>query len=65
MEHKQKGYLAQALFFYATGEPFCDNRNCRLFNAHRQEEMLLAQLHGGDDFCEYHERMAARISTGG
>jgi hypothetical protein len=65
MEHKQKGYLAQALFFCATGEPFCDNRNCRLFNAHRQEEMLLAQLHGGDDFCEYHERMAARISTGG
>ncbi|HEY5531382.1 MAG TPA: DUF6775 family putative metallopeptidase [Candidatus Anoxymicrobiaceae bacterium] len=65
MDHTQEGYLARALFFYATGEPFCDNKDCRLFNAHRQEEMLRAQLHAGYDFCEYHERLAARVSTGG
>ncbi|HSD04297.1 MAG TPA: DUF6775 family putative metallopeptidase, partial [Nitrosopumilaceae archaeon] len=31
-----KGYAMQALFYYLTGEPFCESKECRLFNAHWQ-----------------------------
>lgn len=48
-----KGYAMQAVFYGLTGEPFCDDPRCRLFNAHWQREMLAAQL-GGTDFCSRH-----------
>lgn len=53
-----KGYLAQAIFYRMTGEPFCQEKRCRLFNAHWQEDLLFSQLKGGTDFCEYHEELA-------
>src|SRR5215831_8913838 len=35
------GYALQALFFFITeGNPFCNNINCRLYNAHWQEELI-------------------------
>lgn len=37
-----KGYVLQAMFYHITGNPFCNNRNCRLFNAHWQEEVIQA-----------------------
>jgi hypothetical protein len=38
------GYALQALFFFITeGNPFCDNINCRLYNAHWQEELIHSQ----------------------
>jgi hypothetical protein len=49
-----KGYLMQALFYHIMFEPFCDHKNCRLFNAHWQEDMIHAQL-GEPEFCERHE----------
>jgi len=52
-----KGYLLQALFYHATGNPFCDDPSCRLYNAHWQEEMLFAQLGGERELCRVHERM--------
>ena len=48
-----EGYLLQALLYYATGEPFCGDRDCRLFNAHWQEDLLHAQLRSGR-LCERH-----------
>ncbi|MFQ6103766.1 MAG: DUF6775 family putative metallopeptidase [Candidatus Glassbacteria bacterium] len=57
MTEVMKGYLLQALFYHATGSPFCDDPTCRLFNAHWQEEMLEAQLGGGKDLCKAHEEM--------
>jgi len=48
-----KGYVAQALFYHMTGEPFCQDKTCRLYNAHWQEELIHAQL-TGDDFCPTH-----------
>ena len=29
-----KGYVMQAFFYHLTFEPFCQDKNCRLFNAH-------------------------------
>lgn len=51
-----KGYVIQAIFFHATGDPFCGDPHCRLFNAHWQEELLRSQL-GKPEFCERHERL--------
>ena len=44
-----KGYVMQAVAYQLTGEAFCDDPGCRLFNAHWQEEMLRAQLGEGQE----------------
>ena len=51
-----KGYAIQAIFFRMTGNPFCDDPDCRLYNAHWQEELIRAQLGGKYDFCANHRR---------
>jgi len=53
-----KGYAMQAVFYALTGDPFCDNPACRLYNAHWQKEMMDAQL-SGPDYCAQHENMLA------
>jgi hypothetical protein len=55
-----KGYLMQAFFYHTTFEPFCDDKSCRLFNAHWQEDMIHAQLEG-KDLCERHEGILSKI----
>lgn len=49
-----KGYVAQAIFYHATGEAFCQDKNCRLYNAHWQKDALAAQLKGKYEFCPQH-----------
>ena len=55
-----KGYSMQAVFYHLVGEPFCEDRDCRLFNAHWQEEMIRAQLQSGEDFCPEHRKKMER-----
>lgn len=50
-----KGYVMQAVFGQLTGSPFCADPNCRLYNAHWQEEVIRAQLGGDYEFCPGHE----------
>jgi hypothetical protein len=52
-----KGYGMQALLFHLTGDPFCADRDCRLFNSHWQEEVLHSQLDGKYEFCPRHEKI--------
>lgn len=58
-----KGYIMQALFYYLTGLPFCTDKDCRLFNAHWQEEMINAQLNSGK-LCRKHQIMLDEIENG-
>ena len=58
-----KGYLAQAIFYSITGSPFCDDRGCRLFNAHWQEEMIYAQIGSPYEFCEKHKTIIEQLSN--
>jgi hypothetical protein len=51
-----EGYLLQAIFYYETGEPFCDNSDCRLFNAHWQKDLLHSQL-DNSKLCENHQKI--------
>jgi len=55
-----KGYAAQALFFYMTGNPFCERNKCRLYNAHWQEDLIRAQIKCGE-FCSAHKKALERI----
>jgi len=48
-----KGYVLQAIHFWTSGEAFCETEGCRLYNAHRQPELIEAQLRD-PEFCEVH-----------
>jgi hypothetical protein len=56
-----KGYALQAAFYYLTGDPFCPDPGCRLFNAHWQTEMLYAQLKSPYELCPAHEKALAAL----
>lgn len=55
-----KGYVSQALFHYITGEPFCDKKECRLYNAHWQADLIYAQLRK-KKFCVRHRALLKAI----
>lgn len=55
-----KGYIAQALFFYITQNPFCEKKNCRLYNAHWQEGLIYSQIKSGK-FCFRHQKILEKI----
>ncbi len=62
MTDVMKGYCMQALFFHMTGDPFCEDKNCRLYNAHWQEEVISAQLGSGHELCNFHEEILAEAN---
>ncbi|MBU0478205.1 hypothetical protein KKC91_06530 [bacterium] len=55
-----KGYSLQALLFHMTGDPFCKDKNCRLYNAHWQEEVIHAQLKSEYELCNFHEKILTK-----
>ena len=57
-----KGYALQALFYYLTGESFCESKECRLFNAHWQADLLHSQIEVGK-LCERHQQILDKIVT--
>ena len=61
MTEVMKGYAMQALFFHLTGDPFCEDPDCRLFNSHWQEEVLHSQLDGRFEFCPKHEAILKEL----
>ncbi len=52
-----KGYAMQAVFYALTSDPFCEDKDCRLYNAHWQEELIFAQLEGEYEFCGRHTKI--------
>lgn len=52
-----KGYVMQAVFYSLTGDPFCEDKGCRLYNAHWQEELIFAQLESQYEFCGRHTKI--------
>jgi len=64
MSEVMKGYLLQAIFYHITGNPFCGDKDCRLYNAHWQEEVIQAQLDSNNEFCQKHQEIIAQIRAG-
>lgn len=56
-----QGLVMQAVTYRLTGEPFCDDRDCRLFNAHWQSDLIRTQTGGG--YCTRHAEMFARLQA--
>jgi hypothetical protein len=52
-----RGYAMQAVFYSLIGDPFCEDKGCRLYNAHWQEELIFAQLEGEYEFCPRHTEL--------
>ena len=50
-----EGYLLQAILYYETGEQFCSEKNCRLFNAHWQKDLLYSQI-DNPRICQRHQK---------
>ena len=61
MTEVMKGYALQCALHAITGEAFCSNRTCRLFNARWQSEVLMAQIESGD-LCRGHEALLREMS---
>lgn len=51
-----RGYALQAIFYYLTGMPFCESKECVLYNAHWQEDLLHSQIENGK-LCDQHQSM--------
>jgi hypothetical protein len=57
------GYVLQALFFFITeGDPFCSDSNCRLYNAHWQEELIHSQIQT-ESLCNEHATLLHKFNT--
>ena len=48
-----EGYLLQAIMYYETGDAFCEDIKCRLFNAHWQKELFHSQI-DNKKLCKKH-----------
>jgi len=57
------GYALQVLFFFITeGDPFCNDINCILYNAHWQEELLHSQIQN-NRLCNEHSDLLHQFNT--
>ncbi len=57
-----KGLAMQAVAYSLTsGDPFCDDKGCRLYNAHWQEELIFAQLESEYELCQRHAQLLKKI----
>jgi hypothetical protein len=54
------GYSLQAVLYAATGNPFCPEPSCRFYDAHRQADLIGAQLEG-EEFCEGHRALLDQL----
>jgi hypothetical protein len=57
------GYALQVLFFFITeGKPFCNDIDCRLYNAHWQEELIHSQIQS-KRLCNEHAELLHKFNT--
>lgn len=57
-----EGYLIQAIVYFETGEAFCDENKCRLFNAHWQKDLLHTQIEN-KQFCRKHQMILKELQS--
>ena len=57
-----EGYVLQAIFYYETGDAFCDNSQCRLFNSHWQKDLFISQV-DNKKMCKKHEEILIKIKN--
>ena len=58
------GYALQAAMHFVTGEAFCASRDCRLYNAHWQSDLLHSQVRSGRLCGAHRAALAAHAAEG-
>jgi len=56
-----KAYSLMAVFYELTGEPFCNNEHCCLYNSHWQSDVLQSQYNG--KLCSRHSEILENLSS--
>ena len=51
-----EGYLLQSIMYYETGDAFCNDIQCRLFNAHWQKDLFISQIKN-QSLCNQHSKI--------
>ena len=62
LEEIVKGYLLQAIMYYETGEAFCENKECRLYNAHWQKDLIYSQIEN-KKLCNKHQENLKKLTN--
>ena len=57
-----KGYVLQAIMYYETGDAFCEDKGCRLFNAHWQKDLFYSQLEN-KKLCNEHQKSIKKLTN--
>lgn len=57
-----EGYVLQSIVYYVTGEAFCEDKGCRLFNAHWQKELFYTQIENRK-LCKKHSEIINEIKN--
>jgi len=57
-----EGYLLQSIMYYETGDAFCKDIQCRLFNAHWQKDLFISQIKN-QSFCNQHSKILNEIKN--
>ncbi len=57
------GYLMQVMFYYLLGDPFCADKNCRLYNAHYQKELIHSLSLSSHEFCGSHQNILKKVNS--
>lgn len=57
-----EGYILQAIIYYKTGEAFCEDKECRLFNAHWQKDLFYSQIES-KKMCDRHLEMMVKFKN--
>jgi Probable metallopeptidase family (DUF6775) len=57
-----KGYALQAIFYYLTGQVFCQSKDCMLYNAHWQEDLIHSQIKIGT-LCDHHQKILESFTS--
>jgi hypothetical protein len=59
-----EGLVLQSLFYFInSGEPFCQDRNCRFFNAHFQEDVIRINIKE-KKICQKHKILINKYNQG-
>jgi len=56
------GYVLQAIVYYETGDAFCKDSDCRLFNSHWQEDLFRTQIEN-KKFCSKHQQILEKFKN--
>lgn len=57
-----KGIVLQCIFYQLKGFPFCERRDCRLYNAHWQEELIVSQTLPESGLCPEHYEFITKFN---